>query len=480
MILILFFTLLLRIPSLLEPFWYGDEGVYMALGQALTKDLPLYSGAFDNKPPAIYLLSAFSMTIFGHSIWSLRFVLLLWVLFTQVVIYSLAGNLWTSKKAGLMAAGIFGLLTATPLIEGNIANGEIFFILFTSLGYLYGFRKRYFLAGVSFALAFLFKAPAVFDFFAFGLFILLHQKTDNMEKVSKRLFFTGVSFLLPLVLTALYFFLRGHFGDFYFAVLSSNVGYTDFGNRFLNIPNGLLYIKALGLGIISLFFLTNIFRSWERGVLKKEEMVTSTLILWLFFALYGSLFGGRNYSHYLIQIVPPVTLLLTGIIFKKLQVRLAVGALVVSFVITALFGFRTTYWKWNYYPNAFNYLVGKMSQVDFNKSFDRKISRNYTLAEVSKRLSDPKDALFIWANEPQIYFLANRVNIHRYTAAYHVHNYNGYQDVMEKLNAGPPKIIITETPTPYPFPALEDFIKAHYSLSGEFDDAQIFRLNSAF
>ena len=65
LILILFFTLLLRVPSLLEPFWHGDEGVYMAVGQALLKDLSLYTGAFDNKPPAIYLLSAFSIAVFA-------------------------------------------------------------------------------------------------------------------------------------------------------------------------------------------------------------------------------------------------------------------------------------------------------------------------------------------------------------------------------------------------------------------------------
>ena len=449
----------------------------MAVGQALTYDLPLYTEAFDNKPPAIYLLSAFAMTIFGHSIWALRFVLLLWVLVTELIIFSLAKNLWDSKKAGLVSAAIFGLLTATPLIEGNIGNGEIFFILFTSLGYLYGFKKRYFLAGLSFAMAVLFKAPAIFDFFAFGLFILLHQKTDDVEKISRRLFFTGLGFALPLAITSVYFFLRGHWDSFYFSVVSSNVSYTDFGNRFLNIPNGLLFVKAAALGLISLFFLRNILRSWRKGTLKKEEMVTSTLILWLFFSLYGSLFGGRNYSHYLIQIVPPVTLLLTGIIFKKLQVKLAITALVVGLVIVALFGFRPTYFKWNYYPNAVSYLVGKMSQEDFNKSFDRKVSRNYTLGEVAKRLSDPRDSLFIWANEPQIYFLANRSNIHRYTAAYHVHNYNGYQDVMEKLNAHPPRIIITESPAPYPFLQLDDFIKTHYSLSGEFDDAQVYRLN---
>ncbi|PIV07387.1 hypothetical protein COS53_02565, partial [Candidatus Shapirobacteria bacterium CG03_land_8_20_14_0_80_35_14] len=60
---ILFF--LLRLPSLFEPYWYGDEGVYLALGQGIRHGLTLYSQIYDNKPPAIYYLAALTQTVFG-------------------------------------------------------------------------------------------------------------------------------------------------------------------------------------------------------------------------------------------------------------------------------------------------------------------------------------------------------------------------------------------------------------------------------
>lgn len=479
LVFILFFTVLLRIPSLLEPFWYGDEGVYMAVGQGLLKGLPLYTGVFDNKPPGIYLLSAFSTFIFGHTIWSLRFVLLLWVLVTQIIIYRLAKNYFGSKKAGLIAAVIFGLLTSTPLIEGNIANGEIFFILFTSLGFLLGWQEKYFWAGIVFSLGFLFKAPAIFDLFAFGMVLLIHRKTDSFPSLLRRLLTTAFGFALPVIITTIYFLARGHFNDFFFSVLSSNVGYTNVGNKFI-ITNGLLYLKAIGLGIVSLFFLRKIFVSWgHKHQLSKEELVISSLVIWLFFSLYGSLFGGRNYSHYLIQLVPSVSLLLTAVILNKDRF-LAGSVLVVALITVGLFGFRATYWRLNYYPNAIRYLTGQMSQIDYNNSFDSKVSRNYTLAKVANKLSSKTDKIYVWANEPQIYFLADRANADRYVAAYHTENYNGYQETMKKLYSSPPRIIIIEQPLPYQFPELLNFVKTLYSNSGDFNGTKVYTFNSTF
>src|SRR6266446_2115484 len=49
---------LLRLPSLFEPYWYGDEGIYQVIGLALTRGRLLYSGIWDNKPPLLYVLYA--------------------------------------------------------------------------------------------------------------------------------------------------------------------------------------------------------------------------------------------------------------------------------------------------------------------------------------------------------------------------------------------------------------------------------------
>ena len=63
--LILFTTFILRFPSLFEPFWYGDEGIFAAVARNLNLGGTLYQTAWDNKPPAIYLTYAAIFKSFG-------------------------------------------------------------------------------------------------------------------------------------------------------------------------------------------------------------------------------------------------------------------------------------------------------------------------------------------------------------------------------------------------------------------------------
>ena len=53
-----FLFFLLRWPSLFEPYWYGDEGVYQAVGILLNNGQSLYSQAWENKPPLLLVIYA--------------------------------------------------------------------------------------------------------------------------------------------------------------------------------------------------------------------------------------------------------------------------------------------------------------------------------------------------------------------------------------------------------------------------------------
>ena len=49
---------ILRLPSLIEPYWYGDEGIYQVIAQAINHGHLLYRDIWDNKPPLLYLVYA--------------------------------------------------------------------------------------------------------------------------------------------------------------------------------------------------------------------------------------------------------------------------------------------------------------------------------------------------------------------------------------------------------------------------------------
>ena len=107
LVLILFLIFLFRFPSLFEPFWYGDEGIFAAVGHNLNHGGVLYKTAWDNKPPMIYLTYAAIFQFFGVSMFWLRMVTLVVVLATATVIYEIGQAAMGAKRA-LVATFIFG------------------------------------------------------------------------------------------------------------------------------------------------------------------------------------------------------------------------------------------------------------------------------------------------------------------------------------------------------------------------------------
>ena len=164
--LILFLTFLFRLPSLFEPFWYGDEGIFAAVAANLNQGGVLYQTAWDNKPPMIYLSYAAIFKLFGVSMFWLRLVTLALVLATAAVIYEIAKNILGEKRA-LFSTFIFGFLTSLRIVEGNLALTEIFMILPISLAMMIVILRKFdplslFAAGMLFAIASLYKQAGAF------------------------------------------------------------------------------------------------------------------------------------------------------------------------------------------------------------------------------------------------------------------------------------------------------------------------------
>src|SRR3989344_8981550 len=114
--IILLFIFVMRFPSLFEPFWYGDEGIFAAVARNLNLGGVLYETAWDNKPPMIYLTYQLIFNFFGVSMFWLRLVGAIAVLATSAIIYEIAQGILGTRRA-LVATIIFGLLTSLRLVE---------------------------------------------------------------------------------------------------------------------------------------------------------------------------------------------------------------------------------------------------------------------------------------------------------------------------------------------------------------------------
>lgn len=433
----------LRLPSLFEPYWYGDEGVYEIIGFALRHGRLLYSGIWDNKPPMLYIIYA----LFNGDQVAAKFLSLLAGLFATWAIFALSKKMFSSFLPVALTTGIFALLFGLPLLEGNIANAENFMLL---PGILAGFlifslskkqQKKntlllFFFAGLLLGVSFLIKVVAVFDLFAFCAFFILIQLADFSKKtilaICKSLLPIAIGFLLPVILCVLFFVITGTFSIFLHATLLSNVGYVNYGNAFI-IPQGFLILKTLLVFSVVLFFLIR---------RKHIQPATLFIFLWIIFTVYSSLFSGRPYTHYALLMLPAFSLLV-GLFLDKKNLRVISGMSLLFVMILVVKAFTLYSHPLTYYQNFLQYLFGQKTQSQYQAFFDGGVPREYGLVQYINAHKTPKQTLFIWGNNAQMYKMTNTLPEGRFTVAYHITlSYENFAETQTILAKNPPKFVI--------------------------------------
>src|SRR3989344_6229073 len=109
---LLLLVLIFRIPTFFEPYSYGDETIYLTLGQGIKNGVPLYKGLHDNKPPLLYLTAALA----GNLFW-FKAILAFWSIATIIFFWKLAQILFKdNSKAQIISTAVFALSTPLPLL----------------------------------------------------------------------------------------------------------------------------------------------------------------------------------------------------------------------------------------------------------------------------------------------------------------------------------------------------------------------------
>ncbi|MBU0978470.1 hypothetical protein KKF92_01435 [Patescibacteria group bacterium] len=374
LVILLSLVVLLRLPNFFEPYWYGDEAIYLTVGQSINAGQKLYAQIIDHKTPLIYYLARVPNQF------SFRLLLMGWMLISTWTFFQIAKKLFKSCHAVMTASVLFVLLTTLPWLEGHIPNGELFVMGFVLVGgwlltktklwqalidpktpvtkplpfldlprvlsstWQTWRHKRWLkkwrvtglenfwllLGGILLGLGILTKVPGLFDVAGWGLigwFILTNslpnsratsQVKEDFAKSSlvviQKLSLLVAGILLPLILSAIYFGLLGAGPDYLRFGLLYNFHYA--GNWGLPFTNPLL-LKfftlpgKLGLATLLVLILT-VFRHRFSG---RFQFIAG----WLILALFGSLLSNRPYPHYFQQLVPPV-MLLVGYLIEKCQV----------------------------------------------------------------------------------------------------------------------------------------------------------------
>lgn len=457
---VLALVLILRIPSFFEPYNYGDETIYLTLGQGIRQGIPLYSGIYDNKPPLLYLVAA----VAGNLFW-FKAILAFWIMGTIVVFWKLS----KSKISTL----IFAVFTTIPLLEGNIVNAELFMIGPTILAFYFLLTRKLtpkilFASGALFGIAALFKVPAAFDVPAIVVFWFITQGIGSWKKIFKDTFYLALGFAAPIFLTFVWFFLKGNLTEYVKAAFLQNIGYLssfrpgDVQKPFL-VRNGPLLIRA-GL-VMSGAILLAVFR-------KKISKNFVFVCLWLLFSLFAVTLSERPYPHYLIQSIAPISILL-GILFtgKNIEQALVVIPLALAFFTPFYFKF----WHYPtlpYYVRFIKFATNKIDKQTYFSGFSKTANRNYQIADFLVKSSLPTQRVFMWdPDSPTVYALSRRLPPVKYVADYHVADFSSKKELAAALTKNPPKFIILTSG--HPIPELNSLIRTEYLLIVQIDDAQI-------
>lgn len=448
LILLLLSVLILRIPSLFMPHYYGDEEIYFVMGRAWREGVPLYQAMFDHKPPLIYILAGLFPSMF-----SFRVMLLLMMGIHTWIFWELAKKFWQElarPKLAYLSSLIFVILTTLPTLEGLTVNAELLMMLpvTTAILLLWGRENikaahtvRYLLAGLLMGVGWLYKIPVVADAAAAGLFFIVYQGKNIRESVRRiwtlPTLLYAVGFVTPLLLTFVYYFLKGNGSAYLDTVLTMNLGYVSSWSTstysFNPLRSGLV-VRGLILLVVALALYV-----WRRKL--GRGLVFSTL--WLGFGLFGALLSGRPYPHYLQQPVVPFSLWLPFIfVNERLLSWIFWGGMG---AIMMLMQQQIKFWGYptvSVYKNYWQYASGQISEQEYYERFDN-TKRNYAIGKYLKERLHEGEQIFVWGSDPTIYNLMNRLPTGgKYIVSFHVRDLDKYDYVMQNLKRNMPKYVV--------------------------------------
>ena len=476
-------VVLLRIPSLFDPFYYGDELIYLTLGEGIRRGLVLYRDIFDHKTPFLYYLAA----IAGNVFW-FRLILGVWMLITTVLYYKLIQLLFPKNgHIRFFSLLIFAILTTIPLWEGQISNAELFMMLPVIGGMLLLSKllqkktepKNFPIitiaaSGFLFAIATLFKVPAIFEFGVvfFIAFLVYTQGKIQPLRLLRFITIIGISFLAPLILSGLWFGARGAWEDYLYGGLLINVGYIsafrpdDVQEPFL-ARNAPLLIR----GVILLISLAGLYV--YRNKLSKSFLFLSA---WLFFGLFAVTLSERPYPHYLIQIAPAFSGLM-GLLFAGRTKEQVLTIIPISIAFFAMIYFNFWYYHTHpYYRNFAHYAFGQIDQSEYFNRFDSAVSRNYKISDYIQSQTTTTDPIFVWGDSSHIYAIARRLPPLRYLTSFHINDFYSQERAIQDLSNKMPKIVVILPGSP-DFPGLRTFLDTYsYNMTSKIDGAEIWQV----
>ena len=497
-----------------------DQSIYAVVGSGLLDGKVPYRDLWDFKPPGIFLAYALSFALFGQSMLAPRLLEVLGLLGAVFAFRRLGLTFFGSRTAGLLGAAVAALCHAELEFwhTGQPETFGTYFILaalaLTTHDYV---RRRHALwgwvgIGVAFGCAFLLKPPLGGGAPVCAAYIArrLAAERSSRLQVLAPVAIIGFASLVPILVTALWFWLAGGWSELAWTLGQFAPGYTALGWQGQSAPTMFYYATEeaffkfsalIGVGFIASIALRPI-HSREREGLFLLCGVASVL-------LAGVAMQGKFFQYHYAAILPLLSVA-AGLGWYKLWRRclvqgsgawlaFATFALVVASMRRAVYDVPYGFWRRS--AMRLEYLAGLGSLhsraaldqelyrvADFSLGEDRRVAE-----EVIER-TDAGDYIFVWGFEPSIYWLSQRAPASRFI--YNVAQRAAWQQsaarlsLMADLKQRPPKVVVVQHNDVFPvvtgdhldsarsigdFAELEKMLATEFKLVSTVEDFDLYR-----
>jgi hypothetical protein len=411
-------AVLLRLPSLSEPRWYFDEGVFTTVAWASSKGLPIYAGAYDLQPPGIYWLYRV-LIAFGAGEHHLvtQIVGALFVVATALLTFVISVRFMPLRPAAL-AGALTAFVLSIPTLDGDLLNVELAALPFFIASLRLAFSRRWvliFASGVLLGVAVVTRPSFVFD----GLALLIPLLNGGQRL--RRLLLAVAGGAVTLLAAVLLLVAEGSLPAYIDTVVPSDHIYALNADGGTFVP---MFVRLAVLGVIGVICLAR--ATTERGRL---------LAVWLPASLAGSSLTPLEYTHFFHEATPAlafaIALRVSGFRWRwHIPIQAAVALVIFAEALliipaqqTAVMESRTPQWPlrhnfgfWDlpaYYGNWFAYAAGSRSKSQYDNWFNG-VGLQDTESALLQRLGGSSDHLLVLGGQPWLYVESGLLPATRY------------------------------------------------------------------
>jgi 4-amino-4-deoxy-L-arabinose transferase-like glycosyltransferase len=321
-------ALVTRLPTFFLNEIGPDESLYFLMAQQWRLGHLPYTTIWDNKPIGIYVIFSLFQDLFGNDIAAIRVACILFVTATAFAVFRIVLLIPSPdnslRRTAALIAG-FTYILCSLSNDGLESNTEIFMVGFTAFAVLCAassgaLKNPYpcaFLGGLLFGCAFITKYVAIFEAPAIAFLFLYLQPPASFRSA----FFISLCAVAGAVLPVLLpIWLYAHYGQF-------NLWYdhsilANLRRESTRFQIGYLFVQRIGewlpLWLCAALLITSM--AWRRPRIfsvRPEDFAARLhlcLVIWLIFAFLGVTSAKGFYSHFYIQALPVLSVIVGWVV----------------------------------------------------------------------------------------------------------------------------------------------------------------------